>query len=564
MEKKSERQKERQAPEQTPKQAARPYDIHCPSCGAPAYYDIRSHVYKCRYCGMKVGIDKAIKNHKGFRAIQKNKMKESLKNFELQRGACTGCGAEVVFDKSNAVANCAFCGRSLVRREFANADDIPELVIPFAITKEEAAKLLTEWCGRHRGKEEAKAVLEKTADIKGCYLPYELVRGPVGCSVRRIDGGQKYECGGFIDEVFVNCSAGLDNRLLDGMEPYNLDELTEFDFAYIAGHQVKVSDITGDELTGRINVEVRDDYETVIQKTLEAKAVDINVDSSEIVRMPVLLPVYYLAFDGYMAAVNGQTGKVSVRAIKDSHHYILPWWLKALLWTGVSIAVITTVMRLLGGGEDLMTVAACLSAFLLIVLLVAYSQNMVKEFRVDASRKIFTSKGGPYVRKDGVLRQNTEEIVKPQTKPLFFMNIDGKREAVELKFTTVYRLVRMLAAAVIVNFFPVIIALCINGFDFAKLYLPGAVIWFCITVPLTPVVLIKFGRIDLYDNPWIYKIDEEGKKKRYKKPFKIGYSAGDIVKTTLKILFKPPGSIAVWFGILCFGMTIYMTAFGSF
>ena len=25
------------------------YDIHCPSCGAPAYYDIRKRIYHCSY-----------------------------------------------------------------------------------------------------------------------------------------------------------------------------------------------------------------------------------------------------------------------------------------------------------------------------------------------------------------------------------------------------------------------------------------------------------------------------------------------------------------------------------
>ena len=46
-----------------------------------------------------------------------------------------------------------------------------------------------------------------------------------------------------------------------------------------------------------------------------------------------LLPVYYIAEGETMAAVNGQTGKVSVRAEKASHYYFLPWWFKAILAT---------------------------------------------------------------------------------------------------------------------------------------------------------------------------------------------------------------------------------------
>ena len=120
------------------KKTGKLYDIHCPSCGAPAYYDIRKRMYNCAYCGGSVGIDGAKSEHKGFREISHKRMRESMKKFELQKAYCTGCGAELVFETGEAVANCAFCGRSLVRKAFVNADDIPELIVPFAITSAEA------------------------------------------------------------------------------------------------------------------------------------------------------------------------------------------------------------------------------------------------------------------------------------------------------------------------------------------------------------------------------------------------------------------------------------------
>ena len=52
--------------------------------------------------------------------------------------------------------------------------------------------------------------------------------------------------------------------------------------------------------------------------------------------------------------------------------------------------------------------------------------------------------------------------------------------------------------------------------DYTILNPAGSAVWFCITVPLSPVFLIKYGRMDIYDNPWIYLVDEHGKKKRYK------------------------------------------------
>ncbi|MCR4715969.1 MAG: hypothetical protein K5656_02205 [Lachnospiraceae bacterium] len=542
---------------------AKIYEIYCPSCGAAAHYDIKSHVYSCQHCGGKVKIDKAINNNKGFQKIQKSKMNQSLKNFNLEKASCTGCGAEVVFEKGEAVANCAFCGKSLVRSEFVNADSIPELVIPFSITLDEAKEILEKWCKKNSAKKEAKKILKKTSEIKGCYLPYELVRGPVDCQVSRIENGGKYDCGGFVDEVFINCSNNLDNHLLDGMEPYNLDEITEFDFAFVAGHQVKVRDVTADEFAKRTQNEIKDNYMPVIQKTLEAKAVYVDIDSKDVLRMPVLLPVYYLSFDGYMAAVNGQTGKVSVRAAKESHYVVLPWWIKAIMWTVIATGIIALATFLFGMKlEDIKVLSGCAAFVILMALLTAYSQTMNNGFIMKAARKIFTSKGGPYVRNDGRLEQANVEYKKEKIRPLFFMNLDGNREVVELKFTSALRVFMALILALLLIFLPVIFALIINGFNFSSLELGGSAVWFCIFVPVTPIALIKFGRIEIYDNPWIYIVDDEGKKKRYKEKKQASYTPGEIAVGILKALFIPPGCIGVWALIGVFITMVYLTAFG--
>lgn len=559
------------------------YDIHCHSCGGPAKYEIKSHYYKCQYCGSKVGISEAIQAHQGFRSIQKQKMHESLSKFELQKAVCTGCGAEVIFDKGDAIAHCAFCGRELVREEFVKLKNIPELIIPFSITKDEAQNLLLEWCSKNHLKNEAKALKVQAENITGCYLPYELVKGPVYCYAERIDGGNIYNCEGFVDEVFVNCSKNLDNLLLDGMEPYNLEELTEFDFAYVAGHQVKTGDITGDELKSRINDEVTESYKPVVQKTFEAKAVDIGIASGDLVRMPVLLPVYYISFGNYMAAVNGQTGKVSVRAIKESHYYILPWWFKAIGSTVMMTALITLGMKLFGAAKGLITeVALIFGGFFLIVMLTAYADTKQKWFRVQSRRKIFTSKGGPYIRKGKELVQSDKELKRPETKPMFFMKINGREEHVALRFTTFFRLIRMFAIAIAVIFLPVIFALIINGFKFSQINLGGSAVWFCLAVPLTPVFVVKYGRMGLYDNPWIYIIDENGKKKRYKeRHYEINelfqelkdaylprkdsdrFSLKDIITLIFKMLFTNKPYCFIYWGILLFfGTMVYLTAFG--
>ena len=537
------------------------YDIHCPSCGAPANYDIRHHIYNCSYCGQPVGIARAKNDHKGFREIHKQKLNKDIKNFTLQKAHCTGCGAEIIFDKGDAVANCSFCGRSLVRRAFVNAFNMPELIIPFSITDDEAKNILSEWCDKNKSKKEARAIREKINDLTGCYLPYELVRGPVECSVFRIDGGSIYDCSGFVDSVFVNCSKKLDNQLLDGMEPFDLEELVEFDFSYIAGHRVKIGDISDDELVRRINVEVGEDYKPAIRKKLETKAVEVNAKSDDMLRMPVLLPVYYLTFDGYIAAVNGQTGKVSVRACKDSKYLLLPWWLKAILATVAGSLSVALGMFIFGAEKDLIIEATlCLALIFIFIFFTAYSQQKEDTFGLEKYRKIFTSKGGPYIRLENKLVQSKNEIKKHVIPPIFFMNINGYRVPVEIRFTTPLRVLRAFAITFGVVFLPVIFALLINGFDLGRLNLGGSAVWFCISVPLSPVLLVKYGRMDIYDNPWIYLIDEKGKKKLYRQ--KRNPIQKEDIKEFLEVFFTPPLLWVSLVMILLFCTMVYLTAFG--
>ena len=109
--------------------------IYCPSCGAPARFDILSQRYVCGYCGGQVGIDETIEEKQGFRKIQSEKLRDSLKDFKLFHTTCDGCGAKIVFEENEALSTCPFCGKSLVRNEYIHTKNMPEYVIPFKITE---------------------------------------------------------------------------------------------------------------------------------------------------------------------------------------------------------------------------------------------------------------------------------------------------------------------------------------------------------------------------------------------------------------------------------------------
>lgn len=537
-------------------------NIYCPNCGAPAQFDIVNQVYKCRYCGSSVSVEEAKKEKS---SIVMSEGRKAENTFGFQTATCTGCGATVVFEENEALAGCEFCGRSLVRKNYANMSDLPHYVVPFGVTREEAMEKLLEWCDNNRKKSEAKHLRDKISELRGYYLPYEMVQGPVYCTVKKRSETAAYEASGYLNGEFINCSKQLDNLVLDAMEPFDLNNLQEFDFAYVAGCRVKLCDIDKNEVSKRLHDEAESNYRIRLEQLWGTKSINLNTKVEEVVRFPVLLPVYYIADGDVKAAVNGQTGKVSVCAEKLSSYLSVPWWLKGI--AVLLLALGATFGAMLAGGMDYtesLYIAGVLGIFYLIVFACMFSDGGSTEFGISHYRQIFNSGIQTYRREKGKLVMNDEVLKRRIAEPVFLRELDGRPAHVSYTFNSPKRMIFMILLSLVVIFLPVIIALFVNGFDFGRLSPGGSAVWFCITVPVVPIYLVRFGIQWLYENPWIYVFTEDGKRKRYRKNTAGSKTkVGEIVKICLGLLFAPPICFAVWFAIIGFVVMVYLTAFGA-
>lgn len=535
--------------------------VLCPNCGAPAKFDIVHQIYRCSHCGGKVKIEDARQKKLEFQKAQNEKLKESAKNFEMSTASCSGCGATLVFEKNEAISNCTFCGRSLVREDYVYDSRMPQNVIPFAVTKDEAAKLLTKWCEQNKNKSEAKHLLNKIPKLKGYYLPYKMVRGPVHCTVNKTGETLKFRADGYLNDEFINYSSQLNNLLLNCMEPFNTDDLKEFDFSYVAGQRIKIPDISEEEAQNRLNYETAENYRSNMEKIWGTKTIQINAQVDPVIKIPVLLPVYYITEGNVQAAVNGQTGKVSVLAEKDLKYFSIPWWVKGfsilVLVSGILYSIIMSAEDLTF--HDALTLTGIVGLIFLIVFTAMFDDGN-NGFSITKYRNIFSTGDQTYKREHGRLVLREDIIKRKIEKTIFRQKLDGKEQIVTYVFRSFKRTASMLIMSIVVIFFPVIIALFVNGFNFERLYIGGSVIWFIITVPTVPIVFIRFGFQWLYDYPWIYTISKNGKKKRYREKIKIKQK--EILKYVLYALFKYPVCLATWFGIIIFIMMIYFTAFG--
>ena len=236
------------------------------------------------------------------------------KNAAEEVHSCQNCGAQVIIPKGEAMGKCGFCGGKFARRAFGKSDELPEVLIPFVLTEDEARGKLAEWVKKNSRKEEAQTVLANIQALRGYYLPYELIRGPVTAQVQRMEtySDRKYNMGGFLNGIAVNTSKQLDNLVLDAMEPFEWTAARPFEFAFIAGQRVKLSDVDGMTLENRVLEEVEDGFRPEAEHALQTTGVVLKMEAGHLLRLPALLPVYVLSIGPVLAVVNGQTGRVAV------------------------------------------------------------------------------------------------------------------------------------------------------------------------------------------------------------------------------------------------------------
>ena len=282
------------------------------------------------------------------------------------------------------------------------------------------------------------------------------------------------------------------------MEPYDLNDLQEFRFSFLAGQRVKIRDVNREETVVRIKNEIASDYEPFVARVMEDHAVQITPTTDSLMRLSAVLPAYYLRAGKTLAAVNGQTGKVAVREAKD--RFLLPWQIRPILWTAAVSLLVYCIAWLFGARQETRLIfAGCMAVFLLITLFAAYDNFYGGEKRFRQLRRIFTS----------------DKTKKTVDAPEFYEVIDGKPVPVELRFTTVPRMARMVLIALAVVFLPLILAFILNGFSAKGLTVGGAAVWLCITVPVAPVYFLNFGRLALYEHPLIWIKKEDGTRVRY-------------------------------------------------
>lgn len=266
---------------------------------------------------------------------------------------CSECGGEIIINGTEASTTCVYCGNPNVVFSRISKQKRPELVLPFAITKEKAIELVHQKIDK--GLFIPKDIKHfKPECVRGIYIPYWIVNADYMNAVvvsGRVRRGKHsvtryYGRAGemHIKNLPIDASRVLTNESSFRLEPYDLTWLKPFDEDYLAGFYSNVSDVVYGDLRraalGRANEyfaeeALGDVHDGASNKKIISNRPSIRLDRDMVYAM---LPAWFITFrykgKPNTILVNGQSGKVVCG---------LPWnkilFCTLLVLTGVIVTV---------------------------------------------------------------------------------------------------------------------------------------------------------------------------------------------------------------------------------
>ncbi len=258
---------------------------------------------------------------------------------------CASCGATVNFTPPETATWCDFCGDKIVAQpKSADALVAPEAILPFKIDQSATDKILRDWINSRWFAPSKLKTFAQPQAIHSVYIPfwtydtqtnsyYDGQRGEHYYETvyetdsngdqtsREVQQTRWYSVSGQIsrwfDDILVPATASLNLEKLKALEPWDLDQLRNYEPAYLAGHKAQTYQVPLDQgfeiAKQMISSTIYNDAQNDIGGD-EQRVSNVSTNYSAITFKHLLLPVYAGAYrynsKVYQIVVNGRTGEI--------------------------------------------------------------------------------------------------------------------------------------------------------------------------------------------------------------------------------------------------------------
>ena len=248
---------------------------------------------------------------------------------------CVSCGAEIIAPPSQIALTCPYCSNNIVLTQKVSGKLRPNGVIPFKITSKELPAAMKNYY-------KDKVLLPRNffsestmGRVTGVYVPFWVFNGTASgpmtftgftTETERIGNYELTTTNDYLltrnvdlkfENVPVDASGKVDDKLMDSMEPFDMKELKPFDIRYLAGFTADRFDVRKRNIANRARKRMLASAASLAAAQItgysgvKQQRADLNLDLDA---KYLLFPVYLfdIAHGGktYSFAVNGQTGKV--------------------------------------------------------------------------------------------------------------------------------------------------------------------------------------------------------------------------------------------------------------
>ena len=250
--------------------------------------------------------------------------------------SCSSCGATLIVSDVSAVTQCPYCGNNNIVAGTLGDTLEPDLVIPFATTKEQALAALK---SHYNGKICLPEVFKEKnhlEEVQGVYVPFWLYSGSCSgdASFTASDSStwsdseniytktSTYHCTRSgtcsFEMVPADASRRMPNDHMDSIEPYDYSAFKEFSMGYLPGFAAERYDDSVEHCAGRVTARMESTLGEELERTVtghQTVSRDGVHAKSHISQVSyALLPVWMLhtRWNGqdFLFAMNGQTGKL--------------------------------------------------------------------------------------------------------------------------------------------------------------------------------------------------------------------------------------------------------------
>ncbi len=321
----------------------------CGQCGAVLKYNIGTTDLSCGYCGHQnliVNSADPILEYDIHQALRElARVQKLAKPSSILY--CTTCAAEFDLERHIHSGECPYCGTTVVTGTGHVKSIKPKALLPFSVTADEARESYRKWLsGLWFAPSALKKYTREDTHLNGVYIPYWTYDSKTRTAYRGMRGDVYYVKQSYtatvngrrvrqtrmvpkirwspvngrtrrhFDDVLVGASRSLPRKIMDWLQPWDLENLIPYTEAYLSGFQSEIYQIELDDGFNHAKKVMDDTIHGDVRRDIggdQQRITSLNTSHSDTTFKHVLLPLWSAAFTfrgkPYRFVVNGRNGK---------------------------------------------------------------------------------------------------------------------------------------------------------------------------------------------------------------------------------------------------------------